>query len=107
MDANKLLSKIISEIDNKQGTNFATLCRPDNKFLFDDLNYRYFGAKIKGKQNWQCCWSITKNENGKYVSWVYVEKSDRFIVTKAVEHKKHKDAKTRALKLYNKRKIAV
>jgi len=66
------------------------------------FRYRYFGrlAMVRGAKAY--CWSTTKNANGKYLSWVfkYNTVEDMIDFSRVVEHKKRKDAKARALKIY-------
>jgi len=71
------------------------------------LRYRYFraGKSDKSRELW-FCWSLTKNANGKYASWIYkwCGKKGRvgeWIKLREFRHKNR--AKARALKLYNRR----
>jgi len=57
----------------------------------------YYQA-VHGKRFWNFCYSITRNYNGKFISYI-----DRPSCRKVriVEHKRRKDAKARALRLFD------
>jgi len=103
IDQNKIFNNIINSMESDARNRIIEILTPQ-KLLFDNISWRYFIAKVKGSRTWECCWSTTKNKNGKYVSWIYVERKDKWTIEKIVEHKKRKDAKARAYKLYDKRK---
>ena len=68
------------------------------------LRYRYFRASVKGRsRTWDCSWSTTRNENGRYLSWVHEQCGDVWKLVRLCEHRKRRDAKARALRLCEKR----
>ena len=76
-----------------------------NKLRFPNgLRYRYWKTKIKYRCEKWFCYSTTRNRNGKFVSWVYIWKGNVAEPKKVVEHRRRKDAKKRAYKLYLKEK---
>jgi len=61
------------------------------------IRTRYFQSH-HGRRYWSFCWSTNRNENGKFLSWIDPPtRIKRF--TRAVEHKRRKDAKARAWRL--------
>ena len=87
-------------------------CEPIRKFP-NGFKWRYLRSKILHRREKLFCWSITRNENNKFISWVYVwkitgkrkQKQRIAEFTKIREHKYKKKAKARALKLYAKEKL--
>lgn len=74
------------------------------------FKYHYFTVdKQPKKPMWKCCYSTVRNENGKFVSFVYAfnAKGNRAEAKKFREHKYRNKAKARALKLYSKRAGAI
>ena len=68
------------------------------------LNYRYFEVPKKGRRRaWECCWSTTRNANGRYLSWVFEKRKAGWVPVKLCEHRKRRDAKARAIRLSEKR----
>lgn len=73
----------------------------------DGLRWLYWSVPKRGrKRAWDCAYSTTKNANGKYVSWIIDWKGEVGDRTRFCEHRKRKDAKARAFRLYEKRKGA-
>jgi len=69
------------------------------------FRYRYFRAPKRGRaREWWCAWSTTRNENGKFISFVYEWQGDEAGATRLREHAKRKDAKARALRFSEQRK---
>lgn len=72
--------------------------------------YRYFQVEsAKWFKPWRCCYSKRRNENGKFISWVYEYQSKRKIWTMRFkrEHKKKKAARFRASKFQDKREAQI
>lgn len=67
------------------------------------FRYSYFGRFELMCGIWAFCWSTTRNANGRYVSWVYMPNVGKktWEFKRKCEHRRMKDAKARALKLYN------
>jgi len=79
-------------------------CSPKRLQFPNGLRYRYFRARPGGRsRTWDCSWSVTRNANGRYLSFVHEERKDCWALAKVCEHRKRKDAKARALRLYEKR----
>lgn len=72
----------------------------------EGLRWQYFGELKLFTGVWACCWSTTRNVNGKFVSWVYMPNVGKgtWEFKKQLEHRKMKDAKARALRLYGEHK---
>ena len=70
------------------------------------LRYRYFGKLEMFTGIWAFCYSTTRNENGKFISWVYQPQVGKktWVLVKLLEHRLMKDAKARALRMYNQHK---
>ncbi len=68
------------------------------------FRWRYWRAPKKGrKRAWDCAYSTTRNANGKFVSWVIDWRGGVGHTAQRREHTKRKDAKARALRLYETR----
>ena len=73
------------------------------KFKFPGgFRWLYFGKLKLFTGIWGFCWSTTRNENKKFISWVYmpVVGKKHWTIKKALEHRLMKDAKARALRMY-------
>lgn len=73
------------------------------KFKFPDgLRYLYYGKFELFTGIWAFCYSTTRNQNGKFVSWVYmpIVGKKQWKADKMLEHRLMKDAKARALRMY-------
>lgn len=96
----------LDEINRIVSEKFPELIisKPDKIRFPNGKKWHYFQAKKeKGFREWWCCWSITRNANNKYISWIYEWKGKRGCVTKVVEHRRKKDAKERARKIFSQR----
>jgi hypothetical protein len=81
---------------------------PKHRKFPKGFRYRYYGAAKRGRHRlWLCCWTTTRNENGKFVSFVYEVKGKRYMVTREVEHRRRNAAKARALRLSQSRTATV
>ena len=78
-----------------------------NKLRFPKgFKYKYYRVpKKKGFRQWFCAYSVHRNMNKKFCSWVYEWRGDTAKPVKLREHRQKKGAKTRAYKLYTQRKI--
>jgi hypothetical protein len=54
---------------------------------------------IRGRRFWNFCYSVGRNFNRKFISWIERPKTEE--KRRIVEHKRRKDAKARALRLFN------
>jgi hypothetical protein len=80
-----------------------SLLDPDKRKHFPGgLRWRYFSA-MSGHRKFLFCWSITRNANNKFVSWVYMPKGKRWVMRSFVEHRKKYKAKERAERLLKQR----
>jgi len=72
----------------------------------DGLRYRYWGKFELFTGIWAFCYSMTRNENGKFISWVYMPNvgKKQWVKRKVLENRLMKDAKARALRMYNQHK---
>ena len=94
----------MAKINNIIGELIYGITAPKFKFP-GGLSYRYFSpGKKSGFRLWWCTWTTTKNENNKFLSFVYEWRGKRATPVKVREHKKRTDAKARALKLHKQRK---
>jgi len=68
----------------------------------EGLRYRYFGKFELFTGIWAFCYTTTRNENKKFISYVYmpVVGKKRWVMRKILEHRLMKDAKARALRMY-------
>lgn len=98
----------MNELDAMQVTlgklwNEVMYGRAPAKMKFPDgLRYRYYGRFALFTGVWVFCYSTTRNENGKYVSWVYqpIVGKRRWKMAYLLENRKMKDAKARALRMF-------
>ena len=102
----ELFAKIVNESPTL--TNLLAEISYDStpaKFQFPNgARYRYFDVPKKGRRRaWMCCWSTTANANKRYLSWIYEQRSDNWIMRRVCEHRRRKDAKARAIRLADKR----
>jgi len=83
---------------------YTDLMTPKRLKFPNGFRYRYFGRLEPVRSARAYCWSTTKNANGKYLSWVFAYNAVKDVIgfSKVVEHKKRKDAKTRALNMHKK-----
>lgn len=83
---------------------------PERRFP-DGYRWLYWTVEKKGRyRRWFCAYSTTKNANGKFVSYVVVwesRKGGHGEVRKFREHAKREDAKARAYRMYQARKVEV
>lgn len=103
-DINRILNKMVNE--NPELRSLFANMKPDKLKFPKGLKWQYYKTiKKKGYREWYCCWSITKNMNDKYISWIYewIKGGKETKTVKVREHRKKKAAKTRAIKLYNQR----
>jgi len=70
------------------------------------LRYRYWGKFAMFTGIWAFCYSTTRNENKKFISYVYqpVVGKKQWKMAKLLEHRQMKDAKARALRMYQQHK---
>ena len=98
------LERIINEIPSLREAFAKMAYRSANpKFKFPGgFRWRYFGKLELFTGIWGFCWSTTRNEHKKFISWVYMPEvgKKRWLIKKALEHRKMKDAKARVLKMY-------
>lgn len=73
---------------------------PKRRRFPDGFRYRYYAAASRPRfRLWWCCWTTTRNENGKFVSFVYEWRGREAGVTREREHRKRNAAKARAGRL--------
>jgi len=96
-----LSDKALAEL-NRLMTELMYDVSPAKMKFPEGLRYRYFGRMELYTGIWAFCWSVTRNENGKFVSWVYqpIVGKKSWKAVKFLEHRKMKDAKARALNRY-------
>lgn len=103
-DVNKLFQSIMDSDPALQDMAFELSYRSaPAKFRFPEgLRWCYFGKFKMFTGVWAFCWSTTRNQNKKFVSWVYqpVVGKKQWKIAKVLEHRKMKDAKARALRMY-------
>lgn len=104
-DSDKIFEKIISDSPALTKMMYDlqyARAKPMMKFP-GGLRYRYWGRFELFTGIWAFCYSTTRNENGKFVSWVYMPIVGRksWTMKKVLEHRLMKDAKTRALRMYH------
>ena len=103
----RVMDKVLGDFwDKIQYENSPPKCR-----FPDGLRYHYYkDRKKKGYQERWFCWSLRRNENGKFVSWVYKwkwikkRKGSRATFHNVVEHRRKKDAEKRAYRLLSERR---
>lgn len=97
------LDDFMAKIINGTGITFQPKS-PDAKTYFPGgFKWRYYMIE-RGNRKWRFCWSVSKNGNGKWVSWIYApvpKQKGRFTKKRLVEHRRKKSAKARASKLFN------
>jgi hypothetical protein len=101
-DANARLNAAFARIVDSDPTlrEFFANMGPSKLRFPNGLRYRYFHAAQAPKfRQWWCCWSTTKNANGKFVSWVYEWRGREGNITRECEHRRRSAAKARALRL--------
>lgn len=77
---------------------------PKSRTFPQGFRYRYYRAKKRGRaREWWCCWSTTRNENGRFVSWVYEWRGREGRITRLVEHRRRSAARARANRLHSSR----
>ena len=91
----KLMGKMMAEIQYDRAP--ARLKFPEG------LRYRFWGKFELFTGIWAFCYTTTRNENDKFVSYVYmpVVGKKRWKMARILEHRLMKDAKARALRMYN------
>lgn len=78
---------------------------PINRKLYFPKGSQFKAWRIKSRsRSWRFCYSVNRNERGKFCSWVYrpirSARSSMFKMARLVEHRKKKDAIARAYKLF-------
>jgi len=69
------------------------------RFFPKGLRYRYYSVK-RGNREWKYCYSTTRNENGKFASWVYMPKGKgRWTERRFRQLRSRTKSKARAMKL--------
>jgi hypothetical protein len=104
-----LLNKALKDIFGKE-----TYSHTSSKLKFPEgLRWCFFSI-VRGKKKYLFCWSSVRNENGKFVSWLYQPKRDRvdksrwtWEIKRVAEHKRRNRAKARARKLLESMKRAI
>lgn len=97
-ELNKLFGKLLNEV---------LYDKAPAKFKFPQgLRYQYYGKFELFTGIWAFCWTTTRNENKKFVSWVYmpVVGKKQMKMARVLEHRLMKDAKARALRMYHQHK---
>lgn len=97
--------KLPPEIENLMGTMMAEIryAKAPAKLKFPGgLRYRYYGKFELFTGIWAFCYTTTRNENKKFVSYVYmpVVGKKSWKMARILEHRLMKDAKARALRMY-------
>lgn len=73
-----------------------------NMLKFDDLRWHYYSVQV-GRRTWKYCWSLTRNQNGKFISWVYKPvgsgRKAHWVHTRIKEFARRCKAEARSVKL--------
>ena len=96
---NRIFSKLLIE------TGLAESLVSSSRVFPKGANFKYYRVPKKtGFRQWYCAYSVHRNKNGKFCSWVYEWHGKQTKTIKFREHKKKKDAIKRAVKLFSQRK---
>jgi hypothetical protein len=100
-----------SHYGQHEGCSLCAVCRDLNAAfnqVFREPRWRYYGKRgaLAGHPADVYCYS-TEKINGHFQSWVYryVRKTQTWKMVKPVKHSRRRDAKARALKLYNAQEV--
>ena len=101
--ARDTLDSILTHVLQVHGINLAP--QPKRLTFPDGFRWRYFGRLKLARNVRAYCYSITRNDNGKYLSWIYQPKVGKecWVAVRICEHGKRKDAKARADRLSQRR----
>jgi hypothetical protein len=79
-----------------------SLASPRLKFP-KGLRWARFGELELFTGIWACCYTTTRNQNGKFVSWIYqpVVGKKQWKMARIMEHVRMKDAKARCYRLWS------
>lgn len=98
-ELNQIFRKLLIE------TGLAECLVGDSRVFPTGANFKYYRVpKKKGFRQWYCAYSVHKNKNGKFCSWVYEWHGKQTKTIRFREHRKKKDAIKRALRLCQQRK---